>query len=43
MLWAFPITDAEEEYLSKYGVEKFEDLLEKHEVNVFDLNRSSIV
>lgn len=42
-LWAFPVTDAEEKYISKHGSDEFESLLEKNEVNVFDMNRSSII
>jgi len=42
-LLAIPITDAEYKYIKDYGNEKFEDLLEKSEIDVFDMNRHSAI
>ena len=39
----FFVSEEEAEYIKKYGSEKFEDLLEKSEVDVIDLNRKSIL
>jgi hypothetical protein len=42
-LLAIPITDAEHEYCKKHGDEKFEEMLERNRVNVFDLTRHSVI
>ena len=39
----FFVSSKEAEYIKKYGSEKFEDLLEKGEVDVIDLKRESIL
>ncbi|RZS37447.1 suppressor of fused protein SUFU [Herbihabitans rhizosphaerae] len=41
-LFALPISDAEREYADKNGVEALGELLDEHEVDVFDLNRPSV-
>ena len=38
-----PISDTELEYIKVNGSETFEDILDEHEVDFWDLNRSSIV
>ena len=40
---AFLISDDEAGYLKQFGFEKFEDLLEKQDVDVFDIDRDSII
>ena len=42
-LLSLPITDAEYRYCKKHGDDKFEELLERHDVDIFDINRSSVV
>lgn len=42
-LFMIPISDEELEYLDKYGDEKFEELLELNEVDVFDIYRKSTI
>jgi antitoxin YqcF len=42
-LLAIPITNQEYDYIKVNGDEKFEDLLELKEVDIFDLNRQSAV
>lgn len=42
-LLAIPITNNEYEYRKQNGDEKFEELMEKNNVDVFDLTRESIV
>lgn len=42
-LMCFPISDAELDYLEKYGADQFENMLEDAGVNVFDTSRSSCV
>jgi antitoxin YqcF len=42
-LLIIPISDGEYKYLIEHGEDKFEELLEKSEANVFDLIRASIV
>lgn len=42
-LFAIPISDGEFNYLHEHGFEKFEDLLETHDVQYYDLNRKSIL
>ena len=38
-----PISDKELEYINEYGDEKFEELLEEKNINVFDIYRKSIL
>jgi len=40
---AIPITDSEYSYLKENGDEALEDILEKHNVDIFDLSRDSII
>jgi hypothetical protein len=42
-LWAIPISEAESRFIAKHGDERFEDLLEESEADVFDIHRASIV
>jgi hypothetical protein len=42
-LLAAPISDAECRYLQEHGDEALEDLLEKHQVDIFSLTRPSVV
>jgi antitoxin YqcF len=42
-LLAIPITDQEYNFIRSHGDEKFEDLLELNEVDIFDLNRKSVI
>lgn len=42
-LLAVPISDKELEYLDENGAEAFEELLEKHEIDIFDIYRKSIL
>jgi hypothetical protein len=42
-LIAVPISDAEFTYARRNGVEELKGILEKHSVDVFDLDRSSII
>lgn len=42
-LLMIPISDKELEFLEEYGDEKFEDLLEANEIDVFDIYRKSIL
>jgi hypothetical protein len=39
----FFVSPEEAEYIKKYGSEKFEDILEKSNVDVIDLKRDSIM
>lgn len=39
----FFVSKEEAEYIKKYGSEKFEDLLDKSDVDVIDLNRESVL
>lgn len=39
---AIPITEKELQYREQHGTEALEDLLEKNEVDIFDLNRKSV-
>lgn len=42
-LLPIPISDSEFEYLKKNGDEKFEELLEKNQVDIFDFYRKSVI
>lgn len=42
-LYVVPISDKELEYINEYGDEKFEELLEEKNINVFDIYRKSIL
>ena len=42
-LLCFPISQTEAEFLHREGDDKFEDLLELREVDIFDINRESAV
>ena len=42
-LYMVPISDKELEYINEYGDEKFEELLEEKNINVFDIYRKSIL
>jgi hypothetical protein len=42
-LLAVPISESERSYLIQRGLSALEDLLEEHEVDIFDLNRSPVV
>lgn len=42
-LLCFPISQAETEFLKREGDDKFEDLLESREVDIFDINRESAI
>lgn len=41
-LLAIPISDNELEYLTKYGKDALEDLFEKKNIDIFDINRKSV-
>ena len=43
MLWLVPITSSEARYVRRYGVQKFEELLQRSEANVADPGRAPIV
>ena len=38
-----PISDAEREYVKEHGDDALEDLFEKHQIDIFDLSRPSVV
>ena len=40
---AFFVSKQEANYIKKYGCEKFEDLLEKKNVDVIEIDRISII
>lgn len=40
---AFFVTENEAEYIRKFGCEQFEDLLEKKNCDIIDVNRASVV
>ena len=42
-LFTVPISDNELEYLEKYGIESFEELLETNNTEVFDIYRKSVL
>jgi antitoxin YqcF len=42
-LLVVPISDGEQEYLREHGDNALEDLFEKHQIDIFDLNRASVV
>lgn len=42
-LLAMPISDNEWTYLQENGIDRFEDLLEQNDVDIFDINRKSIL
>ena len=42
-LYMVPISDKELEYIEEFGDEKFEELLEEKNVDVFDIYRKSII
>lgn len=42
-LQCFAIHDIEKDFVSKYGAEAFEDLLEKQEIDIFDTARPHVV
>ena len=42
-LQAFPISQAEYEFENEFGNEKLEDLFEENEIDVFDMERPSVV
>jgi antitoxin YqcF len=42
-LLAVPISDEERKYASSKGSEALEDLFEKHQIDLFDLNRPSVI
>lgn len=41
-LFVLPISDGERAYADKHGVEALGELLDEHDVDVFDLNRASV-
>jgi hypothetical protein len=41
-LLAMPISDAEQDYLNEHGDDALEDLFEKHQIDIFDLTRTSV-
>lgn len=45
VLWllAIPISDEEFDYLHENGIERFEELLESHDIKYYDINRQSIL
>jgi len=43
VLWLVPITSSEARYVRRYGVQKFEELLQRSEANVADPGRAPIV
>ena len=42
-LLAIPISDKELEYLDENGADAFEELLEKNEIEIFDICRKSVL
>jgi antitoxin YqcF len=42
-LLVVPISEREKEYLEAHGDDALEDLFEKHQIDVFDLDRASVV
>lgn len=42
-LLAMPISESESQYLGVYGDDALESLFEEHQVDIYDLNRSSVV
>jgi antitoxin YqcF len=42
-LLVVPIAEAEQEYLREHGDNALEDLFEKHQIDIFDLNRPSVI
>ncbi len=42
-LMAIPISISEERYAAEYGSDALEDILEEKEIDIFDLNRPSVV
>ena len=42
-LLAIPISKSETDYAVQHGPDKLEDLFEAHSINIFDLNRPSVV
>ncbi len=42
-LLAIPISEAERSFAINNGSNKLEDLFEKHQIDIYDLDRSSIV
>jgi len=43
IVWLVPILPAEAAYVRDAGWEQFEDLLERSDVDLFDLQRASVV
>jgi hypothetical protein len=43
VLWLVPITSAEARFVRQHGVQKFEELMQAHAVNVVDAERAPIV
>jgi hypothetical protein len=43
VLWLVPVTSSEARFVRRHGVQKFEELMQRHELNVVDPDRAPIV